>query len=572
MKKKVVSKILACALAAAMVVSLAACGGNGDESSTPSSSTPQSSTPAESTPSSDETPGSEETPSTEAQAPEVDIKGSGMSKITFALTNDSDDHTEPNAQTTKLIEDISAYVGTPLEFSFAMQTTYYDQLANKLMTKQVADVNTFAGQSLTPEFINAAEQGLFWDLTDYIDDYPNLATIPQDTIAACSYNGKVYGIPKHRDYARNGWAYRTDWAENLGLSEPKTWDEFKNMLYQFTYSDPDGNGQNDTVGLGIDAWQGVWDIMEPWFGVPNTWGIDENGDLVYKIVTPEWKTALAEFRDLYSQGVINDGSNGVPAFEDVEIGKARQELWYQNKNGVAVQVIDDLRKVNDNAVTEGKITEDQMIFKMLGGVTYGDLPLSLLPNGAGMNGWLGISTVNVKTEEQLRQVLYVLDKLNDGDAINLLTYGWEGVTYELDEEGYIVPWTGDDYAAQREAAGVTTMNYDDGFLQCLAYFTAPENAAELSLRPYTSAARLLQDQLYADDVQYCVPNYGLGYVSQTYVDNGSALDAIWQDARLAYIKGEIDEAGLDAAIESWKNSGGDQVTKEMNELYHAAGH
>lgn len=567
MKKKVVSKILACALAAAMVVSLAACGGNGDESS----STPSSSTP-ESTPSSESTPSTEaETPSTEAQAPEVDIKGSGLDKITFSLTATNNDHTEPNAQTTKLIEDISAYVGTPLEFEFAAETTYFEQLTSKLTVGNVADVVMFNGAQLDSNFINAAEDGLFWDLTPYIDDYDNLATIPADPRAATSYNGKLYGIPKSRTYARNGFAYRCDWAENLGLSEPKTWEDLKNMMYQFTYNDPDGNGQDDTVGLGIDTWDGVWDIMETWFGVPNTWGIDENGDLIYKIETPEWKTALAEFHDLFVQGVINDGRNGVPNFEDLGGGAARTEVWYQDKAGVSAQTIDTLRKVNDNAVTNGKITEDQIIFKMAGGVTYGDVPLSLLPMGAGMAGWLAISTVNVKTEEQLRQVLWVLNRLNDGDAINLLTYGWEGVTYELDEEGYIVPWTGDEYAEKREAAGVTTMEYDDGFLQCLAYFTAPENAASLSLRPDTSAAKLLQEQLYADDVQYCVPNYGLGYTSETYAQQSAALDQIWKDARLAYIKGEIDDAGLEAAIESWKNSGGDQVTKEMNELYHAAG-
>ena len=43
------------------------------------------------------------------------------------------------------------------------------------------------------------------------------------------------------------------------------------------------------------------------------------------------------------------------------------------------------------------------------------------------------------------------------------------------------------------------------------------------------------------------------------------------DAQKAYILGEIDDAGLEEALNRWLTAGGEQVTKEMNELYHAAG-
>ena len=35
--------------------------------------------------------------------------------------------------------------------------------------------------------------------------------------------------------------------------------------------------------------------------------------------------------------------------------------------------------------------------------------------------------------------------------------------------------------------------------------------------------------------------------------------------------GEIDDAGLEAAINQWWAAGGEQWTKEINEAYHAAG-
>ena len=43
------------------------------------------------------------------------------------------------------------------------------------------------------------------------------------------------------------------------------------------------------------------------------------------------------------------------------------------------------------------------------------------------------------------------------------------------------------------------------------------------------------------------------------------------DSLIAYIKGEIDDAGLEQALKQWWSAGGEAVTKEMNIMYHAAG-
>ena len=63
------------------------------------------------------------------------------------------------------------------------------------------------------------------------------------------------------------------------------------------------------------------------------------------------------------------------------------------------------------------------------------------------------------------------------------------------------------------------------------------------------------------------------YTSETYVKDGYGyqLDAILADAQYKYIIGSIDEAGLEEQLKTWWTAGGEQVTKEMNDLYHAAG-
>ncbi|MMZ69544.1 Lipoprotein LipO precursor [compost metagenome] len=52
-----------------------------------------------------------------------------------------------------------------------------------------------------------------------------------------------------------------------------------------------------------------------------------------------------------------------------------------------------------------------------------------------------------------------------------------------------------------------------------------------------------------------------------YSQKGSQLDNIINDARIKFIVGQLDEAGLKAAFEVWRNTGGDELVNEMNELY-----
>ncbi len=449
--------------------------------------------------------------------------------------------------------------------------------------------------------VKTIADSIFWDITDYIDDYDNLSTIPQSIREAASYNGRMYGIPRYRTLARNGIGFRKDWCEKLNLAfwnkieagEDPTWQDFYDMLYAFTYNDPDGNGQNDTCGLYIDDWQGVLDIMMAWFGVPNEWGIDEKGDLIHKTQTQEYRTALKEIRRLYEDGLINNGSN-TDAFWT--IGGGGSHLGIEaGKGGASVQVLDFERKIETVFEKDGTngATPDNPIYWLTGYVlteSGGNEP-HVLPT-SGFKDVLAISKKNIKTVEQLKRVLQFLNDLNDGECMNLIEYGWEGVTYELDENGYIRQWkqaseNAENDQAKLDAAGVVSLDYNNNFNQVLCYFTAPENERPTTLAPPTELIRIREQELYDANMKYAVPNYGISYNTKTYRESGKMLDGILKgtllndDGKLAnksdrglqwnYILGEIDDAGLEAGLKTWWEAGGEQWTKEMNEAYHAAG-
>ncbi|MCR5823851.1 MAG: extracellular solute-binding protein, partial [Lachnospiraceae bacterium] len=541
---KKLNKVLATVLAASMVISLAACGDkkpaadNGQTAqNTPAASGNKTETKATSTP----------TP-TPTLAP---------LKISVLLPSD-DEHTEENKFYDQMVAEINKYTNMDITWKWADTTTYYtdENLGLKLATGDVEDVLVVGNNAA---FYQAAEEGLFWDLAPYLDDYDNLATIPEAYRAAASKNGKLYGLPRGREIGRNGMGYRLDWLENLGLEEPTNWEAYHEMLYQFTYGDPDGNGIDDTVGLGIDSWPGVWDIMLPWFGVPNIWGIDSNGNLINRYMTEEYKSALKKIRQLYEEGLINNGSNGIADFRDLGGGSAQKSLLRTQQAGSGVQVVDDQRKVQEYFQKEGLTTEDKIMYTVRGYVDcgYG----ACVQPYIGISNMIAVSKVNIKTEAQLRQVLQFLNDINDGEMLLLIDSGLRGVTWDLDENGYVKLYTGDEATEKLEGLSGT---YRNGFNQIPVYFTADANPRPYVVAPATSAIKVLEQEVYADNRLHLVPNYGLSYESSTpsasNADTFTNLGKIMSDAQQAYIVGEIDDAGLEAAINQWAKAGGTQLT------------
>ena len=576
MKKNVASKVIAGALAATMVLGMAACGDDSSNSSNPSNTT----SPSQST-----AGGNEQSSQT---APEEQIPET--LSITFGIPSD-EQHTDTagagGQAYQNLVNAINEYTGMTIDWKFRASADYYGQLGTRYTASDVEDVMVVGKDA---SFIKAANEGLFWDLTPYLgpdSPYENLATIPERVLEISGVNGKYYGIPRLRsNAARSGFGYRLDWLQNLGLDEPKTWDDFKDMLYQFTYNDPDQDGIDNTVGLGLDQWDDVWLIVLPWFGVPDTWGLDANGDLIHYTRTEQYKTAMKEFRELYyEKGVINNGSNGVPDFLDETLapGKARDNLLRKGLAGAGVQVLDDLRKVQtyfEGADQYDYTPEehDDLMFALgnwLDTSEYGgDGQPHAKSNNGGYNNLIAISKKNIKTEAELKRVLQFLNDLNDGECLNLIEYGWEGLTYDLNEDGYVVKRGAEDDPEKGVIAkdpSIETMKYSDGFNQCLAYATAEENARPVTTAPATSVIQVLENSLYASGAEVLTPNYGSAFTAPMEESDTDTINQVKADINQMqrdYIRGEIDDAGFEARMETIWNEGLKQWTEEMNQMYH----
>jgi putative aldouronate transport system substrate-binding protein len=110
------------------------------------------------------------------------------------------------------------------------------------------------------DFSKWKDAGLLVEVTDYLNKYTNIRDYynsqdPSTLFFATSEGGKTFRLPG--DVAEPScevmWI-RQDWLDNLGLKVPTTLAELDDVLYKFTFNDPDKNGKNDTYGLGGDGY------------------------------------------------------------------------------------------------------------------------------------------------------------------------------------------------------------------------------------------------------------------------------------------------------------------------------
>ncbi len=399
--------------------------------------------------------------------------------------------------------------------------------------------------SKTASIIQNARSGSFWDITDKITDaskYPNLAKSNEVVLNNTSIDGKIYGVYRARTLGRSGMSIREDWCEKVGLGLPTTIDEFYEVLKAFKEKDPDGNGKDDTFGMIMTTSPTTLNPMAIWFGAPNTWGEDENGDLKPAFMFDEYLDCLNFLHKCYEENLINQD------FATYDGGKW-DEQFLSSKAGVIIDVADRARRLAENMKNS---TPDAKV-GVLGYVKKdADSEPRTLPT-TGYYGFYVFPTKSVVDEEHLDVALKVMDIMNDKTALDLMNFGIEGIHYTKDDEGYAV------LSEDKELA----KEYSD-----LNQVSTGIAESDLKKRYSTDVAEAV-DRVYKDNENYVVGNPAEPLVSDTYSRKGPQLDEIMSTANTQFILGTINEEGYKAQIERWRTQGGDDYIEEINKAYKA---
>lgn len=125
-----------------------------------------------------------------------------------------------------------------------------------------------------------------------------------------TFDGQQYGLPEPPPLPkREGFVVRKDWLDKLGLEVPKTPEDLFAVAKAFTEQDPDGNGKDDTYGLGgFIVGEGLgnrFDFIMGAYGVPGLWNFSNPANFGLNIRNAKYPEALAFFKSLVDAKVID---------------------------------------------------------------------------------------------------------------------------------------------------------------------------------------------------------------------------------------------------------------------------
>lgn len=273
-----------------------------------------------------------------------------------------------------------------------------------------------------------AVDGLLADLTDFVtpQTMPNYFKYwtTEDEVRTYQTQNKFVRAPL--PYVKSSYrAYyiRKDWLDKLGLSVPASYDEYVNVMRAFTFSDPDGNGKQDTYGFSTSG-SGMtigydWpEFYKAGFLFPS---YIENGSVVDGSMTPGMRYMLDDItRLMYVDKVIdpdwylNKGpqhlEKAIQGKIGVVMGGTKTFAFDSNAQGIQYRS----KQVNPNA--------DWLPFSMFPNVPLG------AKSGPG-SPFLFAKSVAERNPEKVRRSVEILDWLCSEEGYLLTHYGEAGKHY-----------------------------------------------------------------------------------------------------------------------------------------------
>ena len=449
----------------------------------------------------------------------------------------------PSTPTGPVQDKIEEVTNTEIEFSWIPDASKEERINTSLASNSLADIVTITILD-NSSVRNALKAGVFWEVSPYLDEFPNLAKISQDTRTSASIAGKLYGVPFQKALARNGVVIRKDWLDKLGMQIPKTTDELMEVAKAFTEKDPDGNGKKDTTGFmdRSDLVYGAFKTLGSYFGTPNIWTVDDTGKMTPEFETESYIKTMDYMKVLYEGGYINQDF-AVTAKTD------QQDNFAQGKAGIYVGAMFDSK----NLLNKAKGIQDDMELIMVNDITStgNEADRAIWSANNGIGGLLTFPKSEVKDENELRRILKFVNDLMSDEVYGLMTYGIQDVHYTIDADQAV------------------TIKDQDLWKQEVQPFAA-SRPLEVGYKIHDSdPLKVEADKLILENADYAVLNPAYSLESEMYSTQGSELQKIVTDATYKYILGKMTLDDYKAEVEKWKKSGGSKIISEYEAAYKA---
>ena len=224
---------------------------------------------------------------------------------------------EDNAYTRFIKESINVQNIDAFE---ATDTQYSTNVSMAVSMKDIPDIMLVEDYDTLTKLVEA---DMVEDLTDSYNQCISdriksmYASYGDSLMELVTYDGRIMALPETNitDGPNMIWL-RKDWMDKLGLKEPKTVADAMAIVKEFVTKDPAGNGEGNTVGIVCDtalagecgySSEYLLDIIFASFeSYPKQWIWDANGNVTYGSVTSEAKAALSYINGLYKDKILDN--------------------------------------------------------------------------------------------------------------------------------------------------------------------------------------------------------------------------------------------------------------------------
>lgn len=280
------------------------------------------------------------------------------------------------------------------------------------------------------------QQGVVRPLPQDLSKYPALEkAMGQPDVLPLKKDGSYYMIPRFNYPSTDMWRYdrgivvRKDWLENLGLEVPKTFEDYKVVLDAFVNKDPDGNGNNDTIGLTHKS----LDFMQVFFlgSVPqvlNDAWVKEDGQWIPGFYSKNLTVGISQLKELYDEGLLDRDFAVLKTFDG-------QNKFAEGKVGMLAQQVSTsaLRQLEEKWVKYDHETafEDAVAilpaWQHMDGNTYSFTQTTY---------WSESYFSGDVDDEKMERILMIYDYLKSPEFIEMKTYGIEGKDFVKEGDNY----------------------------------------------------------------------------------------------------------------------------------------
>ena len=327
------------------------------------------------------------------------------------------------SRTNNLIAQIEQATNTKLDVEFVDEGAFSDRLVTSLGSKDTPEL--FCRVPNRQALIKDGAAYPLYDLLmqyapNYMDkiesyDDPNMML---ELLDVASF--EIYSMMNIREpECQLSFLIRKDWLDKLGLSVPKTWDEFIAVLRAFKNDDPNGNGQQDEIPFSA---QDITNLRYM-FGINTKYYFATDGDeYVPTVYHSKYKNYLETLQELRAEGLLDNrySERGYSGLENIMANNTLGCTVYYSE--YAKLSTEDLRK---NGYS--------------GGTWIGIQPIEGPDGDSGIQsagGFVNNFMISSKvSKDKAREIVRFMNWFYTEEGINLLNYGVDGVHNTVNGDG-----------------------------------------------------------------------------------------------------------------------------------------